>query len=85
MKQFPALGNPACARLPVAGDGATSGFAYNREMLITMPTVKFLERCAPPKMVQGTFPFSPSGGEGHEHDKVLAAAKAILQQAANEL
>jgi hypothetical protein len=38
-----------------------------------------------PKMVQGTFPFTPTGREGHEHDKVLAAAKAVLQQALNEL
>jgi hypothetical protein len=45
----------------------------------------FDQASTPPKMVQGTFPFIPGGGEAHERDKVLAAAKAILQQAASEL
>jgi hypothetical protein len=36
-------------------------------------------------MVQGTFPFIPSGGEDHERDKVLAAAKAALQKCLNEI
>jgi hypothetical protein len=46
----------------------------------------FDQASQPPTMVQGTFPFTPAGGgEGHEHDKVLAAAKAVLQQAASEL
>ena len=37
------------------------------------------------KLVNAQFPFTPSGGEGHEKDKVVAAAKAVLQQALNEL
>jgi hypothetical protein len=31
------------------------------------------------------FPFTPSGGEAHEKEKVVAAAKAVLQQALKEL
>jgi len=45
----------------------------------------FDQASTPPKMVQGTFPFTPAGGEAREREKVLAAAKAVLQQAANEL
>ena len=37
------------------------------------------------KVVNAQFPFIPSGGEGHEKDKVIAAAKATLQQALNEI
>lgn len=37
------------------------------------------------KVVNAQFPFTPSGGEGHEKDKVVAAAKAVLQQALNEI
>ena len=40
---------------------------------------------APPLMVQGTFHFKPTGGESVEIDKLKAAAKAVLLQAANEL
>lgn len=36
-------------------------------------------------MIQGNFPFTPSGGEGREHDKVLAAAKAAIQKCLNEI
>jgi len=36
-------------------------------------------------MIQGNFPFTPTGGESHEHDKVLAAAKAALQRCLNEI
>ena len=39
----------------------------------------------PAPMVQITFPFDPPPSEGMEKDKALAAAKAILQKAANEL
>ena len=39
----------------------------------------------PPKMIQVTFPFAPPPSEGAEKDKAIAAAKQILQQAANEL
>jgi hypothetical protein len=39
----------------------------------------------PPTMVQGTFHFKPTGGEAVEVDKLKAAAKAVLLQAANEL
>lgn len=38
-----------------------------------------------PKMVQLNFPFNPPGQEGMEKDKAIAAAKAVLQQALNEL
>ncbi|RXH36634.1 hypothetical protein XH99_06610 [Bradyrhizobium nanningense] len=31
------------------------------------------------------FPFTPSGGEGHEKEKVLAAAKEAARQALNEI
>jgi hypothetical protein len=37
------------------------------------------------KVVNAQFPFTPSGGEGHEKDKVIAAAKPVLQQALNEI
>lgn len=37
------------------------------------------------KIASIQFPFTPSGGEGHEKDKVIAAAKAALQQALNEI
>jgi hypothetical protein len=36
-------------------------------------------------MIQGNFPFTPTGGEGREHDKVLAAAKAALQKCLNDI
>ena len=36
-------------------------------------------------MVQASFPFTPNGGEAHEHDKVLAAAKAALQRCLNDI
>jgi hypothetical protein len=36
-------------------------------------------------MIQGTIPFTPTGGEGREQDKALAAAKAALQQCLNEI
>lgn len=39
----------------------------------------------PAKVVNIQFPFTPSGGEGHEKDKVIAAAKVVLQQALSEL
>jgi hypothetical protein len=36
-------------------------------------------------VIQGSFPFTPNGGDGREHDKVLAAAKAALQKCLNEI
>jgi hypothetical protein len=39
----------------------------------------------PAKAVNLSFPFTPSGGEGREKDKVIAAAKAVLQQALSEI
>lgn len=39
----------------------------------------------PGKTLNVQFPFTPSGGEGQEKSKVLAAAKAVLQQALNEI
>jgi hypothetical protein len=39
----------------------------------------------PPKMVQGTFHFTPRGGEAVELNKLKAAAKAVFQLALNEL
>jgi hypothetical protein len=39
----------------------------------------------PPKMIQVTFPFDPPHQEGKEKDKAIAAAKAVLQQALNEI
>jgi hypothetical protein len=39
----------------------------------------------PAKAVNLQFPFIPSGGEGHEKEKVIAAAKVVLQQALNEI
>jgi hypothetical protein len=38
-----------------------------------------------PKQVQVMFPFDPPPAEGKEKDKAVAAAKALLQQAANEI
>jgi hypothetical protein len=38
-----------------------------------------------PKMVQISFPFAPPNQEGKEKDKAIAAAKAVLQQALNEI
>jgi hypothetical protein len=37
------------------------------------------------KAVNIEFPFISSGEEGHAKNKVIAAAKAVLQQALNEL
>lgn len=39
----------------------------------------------PAKMVQVQFPFTPPPSEATEAAKVIAAAKAVLQQALNEL
>jgi hypothetical protein len=39
----------------------------------------------PAKAVNLTFPFVPSGGEGQEKERVIAAAKLVLQQALNEI
>lgn len=38
-----------------------------------------------PKMVQVSFSFDPPNREGKEKDKAIAAAKAVLQQALNEI
>jgi hypothetical protein len=38
-----------------------------------------------PKVVQVSFPFDPPNHEGREKDKAVAAAKAVLQQPANEI
>jgi hypothetical protein len=38
-----------------------------------------------PKVVTVNFPFDPPSKEGKEKDLAIAAAKAILQQAANEI
>jgi hypothetical protein len=37
------------------------------------------------KIVQCTFPFTPPAKEGKEKDHAIAAAKAVLQQALNEI
>ena len=39
----------------------------------------------PAKTVTIQFPFTPPPSEGSEQGKVLAAAKAVLQQALNEI
>jgi hypothetical protein len=38
-----------------------------------------------PKTLQHNFPFDPPNKEGKEKDLAIAAAKAFLQQAANDL
>lgn len=38
-----------------------------------------------PKILNVSFPFDPPNHEGKEKDKAIAAAKAVLQQALNEL
>jgi hypothetical protein len=39
----------------------------------------------PARMVQTTFPFDPPPAEAAEKDRVIAAAKQVLQQALNDI
>jgi hypothetical protein len=59
----------------------------NADLMNGTANVVALDQSTQPqvKVINVQFPFTPPGHEGQEKDKVVVAAKLVLQQALNEI